>query len=404
MMQTFLSKEVYEQLISVYGSPLYVYDETILRQRCREIRQLCKDPGFHPQYSVKANANIELLKIIRSEGIHADAMSMGEVVQEEAAGYTKDEIVVCSNNMTPPEMKFAAEHARITILDSLDQLEQYLKTTGVKQAGIRVNPGIGDGHCTKVITGGNTKFGIPLADVPKAQKIAHDFNASITIAHMHVGSQYLDPSNFLQAAEVLLRVIEQWLPEVTEVDFGGGFGVPYHDEKRLDLNAIGKDLDDLIMDFQRRTGRKLSFIVEPGRYLVAECGELIGTVTSIKQNSGTLYAGTDLGFNIMMRHVLYGSTHHIVTTSSSDQTAEYTVVGNICETGDILAEHIKLPTLKPGDQVIVLTTGAYGFSMASQYNGRLRPAEVLHQEDGNFRLVRQRDTFDSLIHQLPSLL
>lgn len=404
MKEPFLSMKTYTQLVEAYGSPLYIYDEAILRQRCREIRQMCKAPGFHPQYSVKANANIELLKIIRSEGIHADAMSMGEIMQEQAAGYPKSEIVVCSNNMTPAEMRFAGKHARITVLDSLDQLEQYIKINKARNVGIRINPGIGDGHCAKVITGGNTKFGIPINDVPRAQQIAISLGASITMAHMHVGSQYLEPSNFLQAAEVLLRVVEQCLPQVNEVDFGGGFGVPYHDEKRLDITAIGKKLDDFVMDFYRRTGRKLLFVVEPGRYLAAECGELIGTVTSIKHSNGTVYAGTDLGFNVMMRHVLYGSTHQIVTTSDSDQIEEYSVVGNICETGDILAEHIKLPTLHVGDQVIVLTTGAYGYSMASQYNGRLRPAEVLHQEDGSFRLIRQRDTLESLVNQLPNLL
>lgn len=381
-----------------------MYDEAILRKRCPEIKQLCNDSGYYPQYSVKANENIEMMKIVRSEGLRIDAMSMSEALQEEAAGFTKNEIMFCTNNMTPQEMQFAFRHGRISVLDSLDQLEEYIRITRAPVVGIRINPRIGDGHSEKVITGGRTKFGIPVEDVPKAVEIAQNPGSSITLAHMHVGSQCLNPAVFLQAAAILLDIVEHELPTVSEVDFGGGLGIPYRDEERLDLNALGQQLELLVTEFRKRTNRNIEFCVELGRYITAECGELIGTFTSIKQNSGTLYAGTDLGFNIMMRHVLYGSTHHIVTTSSSDQTAEYTVVGNICETGDILAEHIKLPTLKPGDQVIVLTTGAYGFSMASQYNGRLRPAEVLHQEDGSFRLIRQRDTFDSLIHQLPSLL
>ena len=395
-----LNHEECASLIEQYGSPLYVYDEAILRRRCREIKMLCSDSEYHPQYSVKANANIELLKIIRSEGLSVDAMSIGEAVQEEAAGFTKQEIVFCTNNMTPAEMQLAYQHGRIAILDSLDQLEEYIQINHAENVGIRINPGIGDGHSTKVITGGKTKFGIPLEDVPKAVTIAEGLGSSITLAHMHVGSQYLNPTVFLHAADILLNVVEQ-MPAVTEVDFGGGFGIPYQNEERLNLKELGQQLQHLVTDFRQCTNRTIEFCVEPGRYITAECGELLGTVTSIKRSGKTLYAGTNIGFNVLMRPILYNAHHPILAAADAKETAIYTVTGNICETGDILARDIELPKLQKGNFIGILEAGAYGFSMASQYNGRLRPAEVLRECSGSFRLIRKRDELSDLLHQLP---
>lgn len=393
-----LKKEQAEELIRKYGSPLYVYEEEVLRERCREVRTLLALKTYHPQYSAKANSNIELLKIIREEGLDVDAMSPGEVVQERAAGFEADQIMYCSGNMSEAEMRYAHDHAGILILDSLSQADRYGTLFPGSEMGIRVNPGIGAGHDAKVITGGKTKFGVLSEDLKEIPEILQKHSLKLIALHEHVGSLFLDDTVFLEAAEILLKLAQQF-PDVRILDFGGGLGVPYHGEERLDLNRLGRRLTDLIVSSEQKSGRTYEIRIEPGRYIVAESSMLLGTVTDIKESAGVKYLGTDIGFNVLLRPVLYHAHHRIHGYSDSEEQETYTVCGNLCESGDIFAEGEQLPCMRIGDLIGIENAGAYGFSMSSDYNGRLRPAEVL-LSDGTDRLIRKRESLEDLVNQI----
>ncbi|MDR1400618.1 MAG: diaminopimelate decarboxylase [Treponema sp.] len=383
-------------LVSKYGSPLYVYDERLVRERCREISSLVSLPFFVANYSAKANTNIELLKIIRSEGLHVDAMSPGEILAETAAGFQPDEIFFIPNNVSIEELRFATERGIMISLDSLSQLEQYGKAKLSRRVAFRLNPGMGVGHSHKVVTGGKSKFGIETKDVYRVQELATRYGLSIVGVNQHIGSLFLQSNEYLQAAATLFKVAAGF-PELAFLDLGGGFGIPYHGEARLDLDELGQKLTRMIQDFISTYGREITIMVEPGRYICAESGTLLGTVHSVKENFGETYVGTDIGFNMLMRPILYDSWHDIWFLTASTQKRQLTITGNICESGDILARNRELPLPTPGDLVCIANVGAYGYSMASNYNLRLRPAEVLIDINGQDRLIRYRDTYQALI-------
>jgi diaminopimelate decarboxylase len=390
------------ELIQKYGSPLYVYDEGILRERCREVRALSTYPGFVVNYSVKANTNIELLKIIKSEGLHADAMSPGEILAGEAAGFGTNEIFFIPNNVSLEEMRFAADRGVMISVDSLAQLELYGRSDLPRRFAFRLNPGIGAGHSGKVITGGKSKFGIELRCLDQVRETAARFGLGIAGINQHIGSLFLKSDEFLAAADILFAAAREF-PDLDFVDLGGGLGVPYRDEPRLDMADLGRRLSRRIAAFARPHSRRNSTVmVEPGRYIIAECGVLLGTVHSVKENYGETYVGTDIGFNVLARPVLYGSWHDIrvFCREKAGKPQKLTFTGNICESGDILARDRELPCPRPGDLIAVENAGAYGYSMASNYNSRLRPAEVLINPRGEDRLIRRRDRHQDLLRQL----
>lgn len=401
------------QLADEFGTPLFVYNENILRQRCRELKTLSRHDGFGVSYSVKANSNPQLLRIIREEGLAADAMSPGELAMDKLAGYQPSEIFYISNNNTGAELEMAADEGLLVSVDSLSQLE----TLGRLRPGIRVmarlNPGIGAGHHKKVVTGGSdSKFGIELDKIPEIISLLGRYELVLAGLNQHIGSLFMRPESYLEACAVLLGAARSLPREIFNklevLDFGGGFGIPYHKyerEVRLDLEALGGALSIMIGDWSAQTGYKGRFLVEPGRYVVAECGLVLGSVTSVKSTGKTTFVGTDIGFNVLMRPVLYDSFHDVEVygPKRDDRLILQTIVGNICESGDILAKNRLLPRLAVDDLIAVLDAGAYGFSMASNYNMRLLPAEVLIKNDGSPKLIRRRQTVQDLEACLVSL-
>jgi diaminopimelate decarboxylase len=390
-------------LVESYGSPLYVYNEAILRQRCRELIRLVEYPRFHVRYSAKANANLALLQIIRAEGLRAAALSPGEIHTLLLAGFPPAEIFFVPNNVAESELRFALERGILVSADSLDQLEAVGRLAPGGRVAIRFNAGVGAGHHRKVVTGGTgTKFGVEPALIPRVREILRAHRLTLAGLNQHIGSLFMEPDPYLAGAHALLAIAKQFA-DLEFVDLGGGLGVPYHKlagQPRLDLERVRGELSGILAGFARDYGKELAVHIEPGRYVVAECGVLLGTVHAVKDNYGERFAGTDLGFNVLMRPVLYGSHHDIEVYrrggGPAGATEPVTVVGNICETGDILAEGRELPALRAGDLLGVLDAGAYGYAMASTYNGRLRPAEVLLRENGTAVLIRERDTLDDL--------
>ena len=394
-------------LIAEYGSPLYVYNEEILRTRCREIKNLVTYENFVPHYSIKSNTNIHLLKIVHEEGLHADVMSPGEIYLALESGFTPEELFYIPNNATPCDMRYAIERGILTSVDSLSQLEMYGTLNPGGKVAIRFNPGIGAGHHEKVVTAGKkTKFGVNPEDIDKVNLLLEKYNLTLIGINQHIGSLFMNAEPYIQSTSFILEFAKQF-DSLEFIDLGGGFGIPYHKqegEARLDMQALGTKLDEVLHSFAADYGKKIQFQIEPGRYIPCESGIVLGTVTSLKSNGGIHYMGTDIGFNVLQRPIMYGSHHDIELYSQvslpSHPLTPFTVVGNICESGDILAKDRVLPTPHIGDLIGIMDAGAYGFCMSSSYNQRPRCAEVLIESTGAIRLIRKRETFEDLIRNM----
>ncbi|CAK7053359.1 MAG: Diaminopimelate decarboxylase [Desulfovibrio sp.] len=397
-----------QALLQQFGSPLYVYNETILRERCRELLALSGYPGFRVCFSGKANANLSLLKIIREAGLCADAMSPGELALQLAAGFAPEDLVYVCNNVSAEEMKNAVDRGLLLSLDSLDQLETFGKHFPGNKIMVRLNPGIGAGHHQKVITAGaKTKFGVRGDEFDELHTILATYSLKLAGINQHIGSLFMEAGPYLEAVEWLLETATLF-QGLEVIDFGGGFGIPYRkyeDEPRLDMAELGNKLDALLQEWSAKHAYTGKFVIEPGRYATAECGLVLGTVQATKRNGDIHFVGTDIGFNVLSRPMLYDSFHDIEIyregTGPQADSQEQTVVGNICESGDILAKDRKLPVIETGDSIAMLDAGAYGFSMASPYTQRLRPAEVLVQADGSVKLIRRRETIEDVMRLFP---
>ena len=399
-----------EQIVRKYGTPVYVYNEEIIRKRMREVAGVISKYPYRANYSMKANSNLTILKIALEEGLNADAMSEGEIRLLMKAGFPADRIFFVPNNVDSLELQFAIDAGIMTSLDSLDQLELFGSLNPGGKCSVRINPGVGAGHHEKVITAGKkTKFGIAEEDVDKIFDIAKKYDLTIAEINQHVGSQYLDPQPFLEAVENFLRIAERF-DSLEYIDFGGGYGIPYHkldDETPFDMTSFSEKFTALLDEYASRHKDDLPlFKSEPGRYCVAEGGVILGRVHATKQNAGKRYAGTDIGMNVLARPTLYDSYHDIEVlhngkTVSRDRLEEISVSGNICESGDLLCKDRLLAHIETGDLVCVLDAGAYGYSMSSSYNTRPRAAEVLITMDGKDRLIRRRETFDDLFSLFP---
>src|SRR5664279_5209294 len=392
------------QLSEKYGTPLYVYNENILRKRCRDLKGLISYSNFTVNYSPKANSNLELIKIVKSEGLRVDAMSPGEIHLNMLAGYKPEEILYISNNVNEDEFRFAINKGVKISVDSVSQLEMFGRINPGGRVAFRVNPGVGAGHHEKVITAGQkTKFGIEMKSIPEIKRIIKEYNLKLIGINQHIGSLFMDGEAYLESTGNILSIARHF-DDLEFIDLGGGFGIPYEKQSgqtRLDLKELGGRLSDVIHTWVKEYGRDIEFKIEPGRYIVAESSIILGKVNATKTNYNIKYIGTDLGFNVLIRPVMYDSHHDIEIYRKNDipsmKEETVNIVGNICETGDIIAKDRKLPEIIENDILGVLDSGAYGYSMSSNYNSRLRPAEVLIQADGNPKLIRRRDTFEDLV-------
>lgn len=413
----FYGRHTPRELAETYGTPLYVYNENVLRQRCRDLTALSGQPGFGVNYSIKANANPVLLRMIREEGLVVDAMSPGELFMNDLAGFTPAEILYISNNNSDTELQNALVHGLLVSVDSLSQLDTLGRLNRGGKVMVRFNPGIGAGHHAKVVTAGKeTKFGVTPDKIDEVFALLARHELTLAGINQHIGSLFMEPDGYLNAARVLLDLAETLpdgaLDRLEIIDFGGGFGIPYHKyegEARLDMADLGRRLHAMISGWAASAGYTGRFLVEPGRYVAAECGVLLGRVHAVKNNGDKRYVGTDLGFNVLVRPAMYDSFHDVEIYRGEKGAADaepmrQTIVGNICESGDILAKDRLLPVMREGDVLGILDAGAYGFTMTSNYNQRRRPAEVLIQSDGTARLIRRRETLEDLARCFDGLL
>jgi diaminopimelate decarboxylase len=395
------------KLAEEYGTPLYVMSERKIRENYRRFKSVFSQRYNKTRvfYSAKANTNLSILRILKSEGAGIDVVSQGEVFLAFEAGLLSDNILYTGNCADEDELQYLLEKQVMINVDSLSQLERLLKMGTPTVLSVRINPNLGAGHHQHVITAGkSSKFGVHEEAALKAYKLAKNAGVKSFGMHMHIGSGIMDVSPITSAMKRLLDLAKNVHENIginfDFINFGGGIGVPYKpEEKEVDLELFSDKLVGLFKEKSEEYSLgEPEFWLEPGRYLVAETGILLTRVNMIKHTPFRRFAGVDAGFNTLIRPAMYGSYHHILVANKLNHplTEEYDVVGPLCESGDIFASGRLLPKLSEGDLLAILNAGAYGFSMASQYNSRPRPAELLVKE-GHYELVRKRETLKDLL-------
>ena len=393
------------ELASKYDTPLYVISERRIRENYRRVRQaLAKEyDSVRIYYSAKANTSLCVLRILENEGAYLDAVSLGEIFLAKAAGFSPGRILFTGTSVRDDELRHILK-SKVTInIDSVSQLDRLLKAAVPERLSFRINPEFGAGHHEHCITAGRAaKFGLWEDDVPTVYSKAKEAGVKLFGIHMHIGSGIMSAEAYLIATQKLLevakRVHDETGIEFEFIDIGGGMGIPYKlGEEAFDLNRFAHGICDLYKQRTREYGLGQSILcVEPGRYIVGDACILVTRVNTVKKTPYKKFAGVDAGFNTLMRPVMYGAYHHIlVAKEGTGEEETYDVAGPICESGDLLAKDRRLLRVEEGDLLVILNTGAYGYSMSSQYNSRPRAAEVLVQ-DGRHALIRKRETMRDL--------
>ncbi len=390
-------------LLARFGSPLYVYDLAIVRARAQALKQAIGYRPFQPLFAIKANPCPAVARTIVAEGYGIDAVSPGEVALALRLGVRPEHILYTENNMTDAEQAEAVAQGVLINCGSLDRLER-LGQAGAKQACVRFNPDIGAGAHEKICTAGPmTKFGVHYSQVGEVNRIEKETGIQVIGCHMHIGSGILDADVYARAMAVIITVAKQ-LPHLQFIDFGGGLGIPYRvDQASIDVAAVGAKADALMREFSAQFGRTIELRLEPGRFLVAESGTLLTTVTSIKTNpdttlaKGRTYVGCDTGFNHLVRVAMYDAYHRIDNLTHPNAIKKTVdIVGNICESGDVFARDRALPQPALGDILAIRDAGAYGMAMASTYNTRPLPAEIVIDGE-TVRVARPRQDVNALL-------
>lgn len=378
-------REALHKAVLTYGTPVYVYEQQVIEAQCQKLKRHFPNVAFH--YAMKANCNPEILRIIRKQGIGVEAVSLGELALAKHAGFkAKDTSFTCAS-LTEAELVTAAATGARIHLDSLTQLEVWGRKGLGREVSLRLNQGIGAGHHAHVITGGpHSKFGITLDDISEALSIADKYGITIVGIQQHIGSNVLDAGVFLKSVRVLLQTAKKF-PNIKHIDFGGGLGIPYAPgETQLDLKRVGREFKILTCAFKKSIGRDVSFAMEPGRFVVAESGSLLVSVVDQKKTSEHQFVGVSSGFNQLIRHAMYGSYHPIENLSRTrGPKAPITVAGNVCESGDLFAIDRMMIRPELDDVLAIRNAGAYGFSMASNFNMHALPREVLVSGAGRLK-------------------
>jgi diaminopimelate decarboxylase len=395
-----------------YGTPLYVYNEQMIRNRYNKLKNAINSEYENNEihYAVKANSNLAIIKILKSEGASFDCTSLGEVRTCLKVGISPDKILFTGNMFTDEDFKFALEHDVSVNLDSLSQLDRFAKIADElgkekELISFRINPEFGAGHHSHTITAGkNIKFGILDNQVIEAYSKAKNLGFMKFGIHIHIGSGIINPLDFEKAVDKFLAIIIEIKGNLNLkfefIDFGGGLGIPYDPkDSPLDLevyiNLVVKKFKNLVDE--KNLGIP-QFKIEPGRYLIAEASIILAQINTIKYNGYKWFAGLNAGFNTLIRPILYGSYHHIIKCENQNENEilTYDIVGPICESGDVLGKDREFFKLKENHYLAILDTGAYGFMMSSNYNSRTRAAEILINK-GKTYTIREAESFDDLI-------
>lgn len=397
-MEPIIAQQTLLNIAATYGAPTYVYSADVMTQKYNNLVQAFKGCNAKIHYAAKSLTNIHVLKHFKSLGSGLDTVSLQEVWLGLKAGFAPQDIIYTPNCVSLFEIEEAVKLGVKINIDNISILEQF----GAKYGSsvpicIRINPHILAGGNYKISTGHiDSKFGISIHQLRHVERIIKSLELNVEGLHMHTGSDILDTQVFLNATDILFNLALQF-PNLKYLDFGSGFKVAYKpDDIVTDIEDLGQKLAMRYDQFVAEYGSALQIFFEPGKYLVSESGYFITQVNVIKQTTATVFAGIDSGANHLIRPMLYDAYHHITNISNPNGPKRiYTVVGYICET-DTFAWDRPIAEITEGDYLVFHNAGAYGFMMASNYNSRFKPAEVLVQ-GSEFKLIRRRETLDDLL-------
>lgn len=388
----------YCSLANKYGSPLYIYDADIIKsQYNRMINAFSGIESLKINYAVKANSNLSILKLLNSMNAGIDTVSIQEVELGLLAGFSPENIIFTPNGVSLEEIEKVSLLGVQINIDNLSILEQFGHHFPNTPVCIRINPHIMAGGNHKISVGHiDSKFGISIHQLPHIQRVIANTGMRINGIHMHTGSDILDIDVFIAATEILFNVASTF-EDLEFIDFGSGFKVPYKEgDIATNIEQLGDKLTSRFNEFCKTYGKNITLMFEPGKFLVSEAGKFIAKVNVVKQTTSTVFASINSGFNHMIRPMLYNSYHHITNISNPEgRERYYSVVGYICET-DTFGTNRRISEVREGDYLCFNNAGAYCFSMASNYNSRYRPAEVLLL-DGKDYLIRKEESLDDLV-------
>lgn len=387
-----------------FGSPVYVYDAEKIESQYKRLTDAFKGvKKLKLNYAVKALSNISVLKLFKSLGSGIDTVSIQEVELGLAAGFSPEQIIFTPNGVSLNEIEEASKLGVKINIDNLSILEQFGTKHPKVPVCIRINPHVMAGGNANISVGHiDSKFGISIHQIPHILRIVENTKMTINGIHMHTGSDILDIEVFLYASEILFDTAKQF-KNLDFIDFGSGFKVPYKaGDIETNIEELGKKLSARFNSFCKEYGKDLTLAFEPGKFLVSESGNFLTQVNAVKQTTSTVFAQVDSGFNHLIRPMLYGSHHDIINISNpKGRERFYTVVGYICET-DTFGNNRRINEINEGDILCFKNAGAYCFSMASNYNSRFRPAEVLWYNN-KAHLIRKRETFDDIMRNQVAL-
>ena len=385
-------------LAKQFGSPIYVYDTSIISAQYQKLKTAFKEvKNTKINYAVKALSNISILAFLKELGSGLDTVSIQEVALGIKAGFSPDKIIFTPNGVSLEEIEQAAKKGVKINIDNLSILEQFGTKFPEIPVCIRINPHVMAGGNRNISVGHiDSKFGISIHQIPHILRIVKNTNMTVNGIHMHTGSDILDIDVFLHASEILFNTAKQF-KNLDFIDFGSGFKVPYYKgDIETNIEEFGERLSKRFNEFCDEYGKNLTLAFEPGKFIVSEAGHFIAKVNVVKQTTSTVFAQIDSGFNHLIRPMMYDSFHQIENISNpKGRERFYSVVGYICET-DTFGSNRKINEITEGDYLAFRNAGAYCFTMASNYNSRFRPAEVMFKE-GKGYLVQKRETMEDLL-------
>jgi len=379
-----------------FGTPVYIYHTEKIAEQYQKLKDAFAGQDVVFFYASKALTNINVLRYIKSLGANVDCSSVNEVKLALHAGFAPEKILYTSNGIAFGEIEEAKNLGVHINIDSLSNLEKFGKKFGHSYpVGIRLRPNILAGGNLKISTGHNkSKFGIPVDQFEKIIECVEKNNLFIQGLHIHTGSEIRDVDVFVKGIAKLFDIIP-YFKELEFIDLGGGFKVPYKEgDTETDIILLAQKVKEAFANHPNPKHLQIWF--EPGKFLVSEAGYFVTQVNVLKETSSTVFAGVNSGFNHLIRPMFYNSYHRIENISNENGPKKfYTVVGNICET-DTFAEDREINEIKEGNYLVFYNAGAYGFEMSSNFNSRLKPAEVL-VKNGKPVLIRRRDLFEDLL-------
>lgn len=393
-----MNNEILLGIIKEHKTPTYIYDLNKVKEQINKLKKYITYPKTEFLYAIKANYNPHITKEIIKQGFGIDAVSPEEVKLGIHHGADIKDILFTGNNMTDEEMDEVHELGVLLNIGSLSRLEKFGKKYPNSDVCVRFNPNVGGGLHKYDITGGpDSKFGISYLQLNEVLEIIKKYNLRLIGIHQHIGSGWLKLDSPLKALDVIIDIASK-IQDLEFIDLGGGFGVPYSpNQSELDIEELGKKINEKFVNFCKSYGKELKLRIEPGRYIVCQAGHLLVEVNTLKQiPEGKIFVGTNSGMNHMIRVPLYDAYHEIKNISNPNgELKKYDICGNICESSDFFAKDREISEIREGDIISIENTGAYGFAQACNYQFRPLPTEVI--VDNEIILSRKRETFKDLL-------